>query len=90
LVLLNIGDYQSSQALSEEAIKIFERKLKPLTQVDNDNSNSGMASVSKVENSLVELNNSLNNKALPEDLMKMVHTQVHPNLQIAFDLTLKR
>jgi hypothetical protein len=86
LVLVNIGDYQSAQALYEEAIKIFERKLRPLTQGDSDNSNGGIASVSKVESSLAELNNLLNNKALPEDLMKIVHTQIHPNLQLAYNL----
>ena len=64
----------------------LERKLRPLTQGDTDDSNSGIASVSKVEGSLAELNNLLNNKALPEDLMKIVHTQIHPSLQLAYNL----
>ena len=86
LTLVNIGDYQSAQALSEEAIKIFEENLKPLFQVNIHNSNGSIASVSKVENGLVELNNLLNTKASPQDLMRIVHTQIHPSLQLAYDL----
>ena len=63
-----------------EVIKIFEGKLNPLFQVDNYNSNSSIVFFSKIENGLVKLNNLLNNKASPQDLMKIVHTQIHPNL----------
>ena len=45
--------------------------------------------VSKVENGLVELNNLLNTKASPQDLMRIVHTQIHPSLQLAYDLESK-
>jgi hypothetical protein len=82
------GDYQSAQALSREAIKIFESKLRPLAQLGNNE--IGMVFVSKIRDSLVELNNLLNNKALPEDLMNIVHTQIHPGLQSAYNLELKR
>ena len=58
----------------------------PAAQVDNHNS---IVSVSKIENGLVELNNLLNNKAPPEDLMKIVHTQIHPSLQLAYNLEFK-
>lgn len=62
LVLVNIWNYQSAQALSGKAVKVFERNLRPLTQVDNNSSNSDTAYITKVENSLMELNNLLNNK----------------------------
>lgn len=62
--------------------KIFEGKLRPLFRVDNHNSNRSIVSVSKIENGLVELNNLLSNKASPQDLMKIVHTQIHPSLQL--------
>jgi hypothetical protein len=89
LVLVNIWDYQSAQALSGKAIKVFERNLRPLTQaqIDNNSSNSDIAYITKVENSLMELNNLLNNKkTLPENLMDIVHTQIHPSLQLAYNL----
>ena len=86
LILVNIGDYQSAQTLSEEAIKIFEENLKPPAQDENHNTNHSIVSISKVENGLVELNNLLNTKASPQDLMRIVHTQIHPSLQLAYDL----
>ena len=86
LTLVNIGDYQSAQTLSEEAIKIFEENLKPPAQDENHNTNRSIVFVSKVENGLVELNNLLNTKASPQDLMRIVHTQIHPSLQLAYDL----
>jgi hypothetical protein len=86
LTLVNIGDYQSAQALSQKAIKIFEAILKPPAQDENHNTNRSIVSVSKVENGLVELNNLVNTKASPQDLMRIVHTQIHPSLQLAYDL----
>jgi hypothetical protein len=87
LVLVNIWNYQSAQALSGKAVEVFEGNLRPLTQVDNNSSNSDIAYITKVENSLMELNNLLNNKkALPENLMEIVHTQIHPSLQLAYNL----
>jgi hypothetical protein len=91
LILVNIWDYQSAQALSGEAIKIFDRRLMPLAQFDNDNNNNNdIVYVSKVENSLGELNNLLNNHTLPENLMEIIHTQIHPGLQQAYNLELRK
>jgi hypothetical protein len=90
LVLVSEGDYQSAQALSKEAINIFERKLRPLPEFENNGNNIKTPFVSKVRDSLLELNILLNNKASPEDLMNIVHTQIHPSLQIAYNLKLKK
>jgi hypothetical protein len=87
LVLMNIWNYQSAQALSGKAVEVFERNLRPLNQVDNNSSISDIAYITKVENSLMELNNLLNSKkTLPENLMDIVHTQIHPSLQLAYNL----
>jgi hypothetical protein len=40
LVLVSEGDYQSAQALSKEAINIFERKLRPLPEFENNGNNN--------------------------------------------------
>jgi hypothetical protein len=90
LVLVSEGDYQSAQALSKEAINIFERKLRPLPEFENNGNNIKTPFVSNVRDSLLELNILLNNKASPEDLMNIVHTQIHPSLQIAYNLKLKK
>jgi hypothetical protein len=47
LVLMNIWNYQSAQALSDKAVEVFERNLRPLTQVDNNSSNSDIAYITK-------------------------------------------
>jgi hypothetical protein len=48
-------------------------------------------SYKKIEKSLVGLNDLVvNNKASAQDLMKIVHGQIHPNLQLAYDLKLKQ
>jgi hypothetical protein len=89
LVLVSTGDYQSAQALSREAIKIFETKLRPLTQIEDIEHKTGIASVSKVEGSLIELSSMLDNKALPEDVMGIVHERIHPGLQLAYNLEVR-
>jgi hypothetical protein len=89
LVLANIEDYQSAKALSLESIKIFVAIPKPADQVDDHNSNRIIVSVSRIENGLIELNNLLNYKASPQDLMKIVHVHIHPSLQLAYNLESK-
>jgi cob(I)alamin adenosyltransferase len=86
LVLMSAGDYQSAQALAREALNIFERKLVPLAHFENNERNTGMSYMSRLGDSLVELNNMLNNKASPEDFMELVHIQIHPSLQLAYKL----
>lgn len=86
LILMSVGDYQSAQALAREALNLFERKLVPLAHFENNESNPGIAYISRLGDSLVELNNMLNNKASPEDFMELVHTQIHPSLQLAYNL----
>ena len=58
----------------------------PLAHFENNESNPGIAYISILGDSLVELNNMLNNKASPEDFMELVHTQIHPSLQLAYNL----
>jgi hypothetical protein len=47
-----------------------------------------MASIDILENGLQELKDAVNRKATPEDLMKIVHIQIHPMLQSIYDLRL--
>ena len=80
--LVNIADYQSAQALATKAIEIFNNELR--------SSNGNVTNpIAKLEDGLTQLNNSIKNKASPMDVMIIGHTQVHPNLQAAFNLQLK-
>src|SRR5829696_2418545 len=90
--LVNIDDYQSAQKLSEVAYLIFKNKLvqqQPLSYYNNaDNSNSH--TILKLEKGMVDLKNLVNDKVSAQELMRVVHTQIHPTLQLAYNLQLIR
>ena len=85
--LSNISDYQSAQGLAAKAFEIFNTKLEHGTPSDNKNIT---AFVTSLKNGLTHLNDSIAKKALPLDVMMIVHTQIHPNLLEAFDLQLRK
>jgi hypothetical protein len=83
--LVNVPDYQSAQALVVKASKIFNDKLK-FTEIDSKNITGY---ITNLENGLTQLNNLVEKKDSPLDLMMIVHTQIHPNLLEAFSLQLR-
>ena len=81
--LVNVTDYQSAQALANKALEIFNNELK-----DRASTNKTDSSI-KLEESLKQLSNLINNKSSPIEVMMVGHTQIHPNLQEAFNLQLQ-
>jgi hypothetical protein len=81
--LVNVTDYQSAQALAKMALDIFNTELKDLAPTNK------IESVTKLEESLNQLSNMIDNKSSPIEVMTIGHTQVHPNLQAAFNLELQ-
>ncbi len=79
------SQYYGALETSKRMIEIFEKELnsteKPL-QKNNPLSN--------LENSLNVLNENIYNYSKPSKIMEIVHGNVHPYLQLAFNLTLKR
>jgi ATP-dependent 26S proteasome regulatory subunit len=84
LVLVNKHDYETAQVLSDNINTDFGTQLRPRSPVNE------MASIDILENGLQELKDAVNRKATPEDLMKIVHIQIHPMLQSIYDLRLVR
>ena len=82
-ILVDFADYQSAQALSTKAQEIFNNELRFLAYRNATNS------IAKLEDGLVRLSNSIENKSTPIDLMIIGHSQVHPYLQAAFNLQLQ-
>jgi hypothetical protein len=81
--IVNVTGYQTAQALSEWVIELFKSELEPLAEgADRINMTSNL------ENALIELNNSIENRAPPMDVMMIVHTKVHPNILTIFNLPL--
>lgn len=64
-------------------MEIFRKELKPLVDgADNINMTSNLVNI------LIDLNESIENKAPPIYMIMIVHTKVHPNILIIFDLPL--
>lgn len=81
--LVNVADYQSAQALATKAQEIFNSELKSIA------SNKSSAFLTNLESGLTQLNNLIESKASPMDIMMVVHTQIHPNLLVAYNLKLR-
>ena len=80
--LYRIYDYETAKVLSENVNRLFDDDLRPLSLVsETDN-------IDKLENNLRQLKYSIEVKASPEDLMNIVHVQIHPTLQKVYDLGL--
>jgi len=59
--------------------------ISPPLSEENNTTNQNYV---KLKNGLVELNNSIKNKEKAMKVMEIVHTKIHPNLQILFNLKL--
>jgi hypothetical protein len=82
--VVNVEDYQSAQGLAAKSLEVFYNHLKPMMS-KNETSLYG----NNLEKGLVQLNNSIDEKVSPMNLMMIVHTQIHPNLIEAFNLKLR-
>ena len=83
-LLANVTEYQSAQALAKMALDTFNNELKDLASINKTDS------VAKLEESLNQLRNLIDNKSSPLEVMTIGHTQVHPSLQKAFNLQLQQ
>jgi hypothetical protein len=87
LRVVNIADYQSAQKLLEKAYQIFRGSLSLLPLPSNNTDPSIMA---KLEKSMKDLSYLVEIKAPAQELMTLVHGEIHPSLQLAYDLGLKQ
>jgi hypothetical protein len=84
--VVNFGHYQSAQQLSRKAYQIFNNHLRPLSASNNMDTDTTLP---KLEQSLTSLESLVNKKAEAQNIMMLVHGQLHPNLQLAFNLKLR-
>ena len=82
LEIVSIQDYETSQVLADVVNELFEDDLRPRTSV------SETVNIDKLEKNLKQLDQAILNKASPEDLMGIVHVQIHPTLQQIYELEL--
>lgn len=79
-------DYYNAKEISDRMVEIYESELKG----NEFGTASNNATSSPLATSLYELQREVTNIASPMKIMEIVHAKVHPNLQLAFNLTLKR
>ena len=78
--IVDIVSYQTSQGLADRALQVFNDTVKGLAPA---NSTEALASV---EMGLTRLNQSIANMSSPNDIEVIVHGQIHPSLQEAYNL----
>ncbi len=91
----NINDYSPNLKDKSQYYGALEtsKRMMEIYQSDLDSANPSLQhnnSLSTLKNSLTDLNENIYNFSNPSKIMEIVHTKVHPNLQLAFNLTLKR
>ena len=79
------SQYYDALETSKRMIEIYENDLESA-----DISMQVNSSLSLLKKSLNELYENIYNYNNPSKIMEIVHGKVHPNLQLAFNLTLKR
>jgi hypothetical protein len=84
--IVNSSSYESAVSFADYTLKKFNSKIK--TSVTENNTET-QNYVKKLEDGVIELNTSIKNKDSPMKVMEIVHTKIHPNLQILFNLKLK-
>lgn len=82
---INLKNQQEAKAISDQMVAIYERELAGHTSGLNS-----QAPLLNLKISLDELKNAVGNITSPFKVMEIVHTKVHPSLQLSFNLTLKK
>jgi hypothetical protein len=87
--IVNSTNYESALGFSNNALDKYYNEIStssPQLSEENNNNITSQNYLEKLENELIEFNNAIKNKDNPIKVMKIVHTQIHPNLQILFNL----
>ena len=82
--IIDHAKYDTAHEYVNDAVRIFETKLKSTSKPENVNI------VKALEEDLFRLKYATDNKSQPMNIMMIVHTEIHPNLQTAFNLKLKK
>ena len=84
--IANLSSYESAASFSDYTLKKFNSEIK--TSVTENNTET-QNYLTKLEDGLLKLNIAIKNKDNPMKVMEIVHTKIHPNLQILFNLKSK-
>ena len=79
-MIVNTMDYESANALAARAVELFDTKLKVLADANATDA------VTALEAGLQKLKQAIYDKAPLDDVEVIVHADVHPNIQEAYNL----
>lgn len=85
-IIENFSSYESAISFSDYTLKKFKNEIQ--TSVTENNTTT-QNYLKKLEDGLLELNTVIKNKDSPMKAMEIVHSKIHPNLQILFNLKSK-
>jgi len=78
--ILNVAHYQSAQALAVKAQDLFDSKLKAMAEAN------ATQAVTDLDAALKHLKQAIDDKAPHDDVDVIVHSEVHSNIQMAYNL----
>jgi hypothetical protein len=78
--IVNVVHYQSAQALAAKAQDLFDSKLKAMADAN------ATQAVTDLDAAFKHLKQSIDDKEPHDDVDTIVHSEVHPNLQEAYNL----
>ncbi len=84
--IVNFSSYESALSFADYALKKFKNDIKTSIKENNTKTQNYLE---QLENGLLEFNTAIKNHENPMEVMKIVHTKIHPNLQILFTLKSK-
>lgn len=85
--MVDNSSYQSASKTSDRMIEIYNSELKTSSSSNSIFINKVKTDLSRA---LYDLRKDIEAKESPSKIMEDVHVRIHPNLQIAFNLTLRR
>jgi hypothetical protein len=78
--IANMAEYEGAQALTVRAQELFDTKLKAMAEAN------ATQAVTDLDAGLKHLKQAIDDKAPHDDVDVIVHSEVHPNIQKAFNL----
>jgi hypothetical protein len=85
-IMIDRDSYHNAIQISNRMSELYNDELKGFLS----NSTNVIHAMSRLANALINLNDYLEAKESPYKIMENIHGEIHPNLQVAFNLTLKR
>ncbi len=78
--IVNMAEYETAQALTARAQELFDTKLKAMAEAE------ASQAIADLDAGLKHLKQAIDDKAPRDDVMVIVHSEVHPNIQKSYNL----